>query len=149
MTEEIKRPLTLTEKTVKLILKADMFLHFIVAVVLIVACFVITAFAFDGLFPVTPDSVMHLIDSMLLILIILELLWTVVRFLKKKKFSIAPFLSIGIIAAIRRILIIEMHTSTLEHVPAEKLYEIGLSAAVVLVLIVAYYIAYKSSACES
>ena len=146
--DKTEKTATLTEKSVRMILKADMLLHFIVAAVLIIACFVITWFAFASLFPVSRGSVMHLINDMLLILIILELLWTVIRFLKKQKFSLAPFLSIGIIAAIRRILLIEMHTSTLDNVPVEKLYEIGLSALVVLVLMVAYYIAYKSSACE-
>jgi uncharacterized membrane protein (DUF373 family) len=149
MKDETGRPPTLTERTVKAILMADMLLHFIVAAVLIMACFVITVYAFAGMFPVSRESVMHVTYDMLLILIILELLWTVVRFLKKKKFSIAPFLSIGIIAAIRRILMIEMQTSMLDHVPTEKLYEIGLSALVVLALMVAYFIAYKSSACES
>jgi uncharacterized membrane protein (DUF373 family) len=148
MSEETRKEQSLTEKTVRLILKADVLLHFIVAVVLILSCFVITWFAFREMFPLTRSSVMHLINDMLLVLIILELLWTVIRFLRKKKFSLAPFLSIGIIAAIRRILLIEMHTSTLESVPVEKLYEIGLSAGVVLVLMIAYYVAYKSSACE-
>lgn len=148
MSDDIKLTPTLTEKTVAIILKADMLLHFIVAVVLILACFVIVGLAFTKMFPLSPGSIMHLINEMLLVLIILELLWTVIRFLKKKKFSIAPFLSIGIIAAIRRILLIEMQTSTLEHVPVEKLYEIGLSAVVVLVLMAAYYVAYKAAACE-
>jgi hypothetical protein len=36
----------------------------------------------------------------------------------------------------------------MEHVPAEKLYEIGLSAAVVLVLMIAYYISVKAQKLE-
>ena len=85
---------------------------------------------------------------MLHVLIILELLWTVVRFLKKKKFVLGPFFSIGIIAALRRILLIEAQTSAATHVEVEKLYEIGLSAGVVLVLIIGYYIAFKAQCTE-
>ncbi|MFC1769445.1 phosphate-starvation-inducible PsiE family protein [Nitrospirota bacterium] len=85
---------------------------------------------------------------MLLILIILELLWTVIRFLKKKKFILGPFFSIGIIAALRRILLIEAQTSTSAHVDIAKLYEIGLSAGVVLVLMIAYWIESKSQNLE-
>jgi len=129
---------------VRWIIRADMLLHMVVALVLIASCFVITWFAFEGIFPLSRASVIHVINDMLLILIILELLWTVIRFLKKKKFVLGPFFSIGIIAALRRILLIEAQTSTMEHVEMEKLYEIGISAGVVLILIIGYYIAYKA-----
>jgi uncharacterized membrane protein (DUF373 family) len=84
----------------------------------------------------------------LLALIILELLWTVIRFLKKQKFVLAPFLAIGIIAAVRRILLIEAQTSAMEHVPTEKLYELGLSAFVVITLMIAYYLSVKTQKLE-
>jgi uncharacterized membrane protein (DUF373 family) len=136
------------DMAVKWIIKADMFLHMIVALVLIASCFVIAWFAFEDIFPLSRISVIHVINDMLLILIILELLWTVIRFLKKKKFVLGPFFSIGIIAALRRILLIEAQTSTLEHVEMEKLYEIALSAGVVLILIIGYYIAYRAESAE-
>ena len=126
------------------IIKLDTFLHMVVAAVLILSCFAITWFAFKSLFPISRASVIQVINDMLLVLIILELLWTVIRFLKKKRFILGPYISIGIIAAVRRILLIEAQTSSMKHVPVEKLYEIGLSALVVLVLIIAYYISYKT-----
>ena len=129
---------------IRWIIKADMFLHVVVALVLILSCFAITIFAFEAIFPLSRNSILQVINDMLLVLIILELLWTVIRFLKKKRFILGPFLSIGIIAALRRILLIEVQTSALEHVPVEKLYEMGLSAGVVFVLIIAYYISYKT-----
>lgn len=136
------------DAAVKWTIKADMLLHMVVAIVLIASCFVIAWFAFEDLFPLSRGSVIHIINDMLLILIILELLWTVIRFLKKKKFVLGPFFSIGIIAALRRILLIEAQTSTLEHVEMEKLYEIALSAGVVLILIIGYYIAFKAGSTE-
>lgn len=129
---------------VRWIIKLDTFLHMVVAAVLILSCFAITWFAFKDIFPLSRGSVIQVINDMLLVLIILELLWTVIRFLKKKRFILGPYISIGIIAAVRRILLIEAQTSSMKHVPVEKLYEIGLSALVVLVLIIAYYISYKT-----
>ena len=85
---------------------------------------------------------------MLLALIVLEILWTVNRFLKKKKFLLGPFLSIGVIAGVRRILLIEAQTSLVEHVEITKLYEIGVSAMVVLVMMIAYYISLKAQKME-
>jgi uncharacterized membrane protein (DUF373 family) len=84
----------------------------------------------------------------LLALIILELLWTVVRFLKKQKFLLGPFLAIGIIAGVRRILLIEAQTSLMEQTPIERLYEIGLITIVILILIIAYYISIKAQRLE-
>ncbi len=139
-----KSPSSPPKMMVKWIIKLDTFLHMVVAAVLILSCFAITWFAFKSLLPLSRESVIQVINDMLLVLIILELLWTVIRFLKKKRFILGPYISIGIIAAVRRILLIEAQTSSMKHVPVEKLYEIGLSALVVLVLIIAYYISYKT-----
>lgn len=130
------------------IIKVDLFFHLIAAVFLLAACTIVFYFAALNFRHPSLESVIHLVNDVLLALIILELLWTVIRFLKKQKFSLNPFFAIGIIAALRRILLIEVQTSTLEHVPAEKLYELGLSAMVILVLMIAYYIAVKAQKLE-
>ncbi len=85
-----------------------------------------------------------MVNDTLLALIILELMWTVIRFLKKKTFSLAPFVAIGVIAAVRRILLLEAQTSLMEHVPHEKMYEIGLATLIVIILAFAYYICIKA-----
>lgn len=141
---EYKKVSTATDWVLKGIIKADVVLHVIVALSLIASCVAIVYFSMENLLHLSRDSVLHVINDMLLVLIILELLWTVIRFLKKQKFILGPFLSIGIIASLRRILLIEAQTSMMEHVPVEKLYEIALSAGVVLVLMIAYYIEYKT-----
>jgi len=130
------------------LVKADMFLHVVAAVLLLASCGFIFFYAVSNLANPTRDSIIHLVNDVLLALIILELLWTVIRFLKKQKFVLAPFLAIGIIAAVRRILLIEAQTSFMEHVPSEKLYEIGLSAFVVITLMVAYYLSVKAQKLE-
>jgi uncharacterized membrane protein (DUF373 family) len=138
----------LTELFRRGLVKADMVLHVVAALLLLAACGFIFYYAILNLANPTRDSIIHLINDVLLALIILELLWTVIRFLKKQKFVLAPFLAIGIIAAVRRILLIEAQTSFMEHVPNEKLYEIGLSAFVVITLMVAYYLSVKSQKLE-
>jgi len=130
------------------LVKIDMALHVVAALLLLAACGFILYYAFLTVLHPSRESILHLVNDVLLALIILELLWTVIRFLKRQKFILAPFLAIGIIAAVRRILLIEAQTSFMEQVPMEKLYEIGLSALVVLVLMVAYYLSAKAERLE-
>ncbi len=132
----------------KLLLKIDILFHVIAALLLLVACGFMLFYAFLNILEPSRSSAIALVNDVLLALIILELLWTVIRFLKKQKFSLSPFLAIGIIAAVRRILLIEAQTSLMEHVTVEKLYEIGLSALVVIILMVAYYLSVKSQRLE-
>jgi uncharacterized membrane protein (DUF373 family) len=138
----------LTELIRKLLVKADIVLHIVAALLMLVACVFVFYYAALNLTVLTRDSIIHLVNDVLLALIVLELLWTVIRFLKKQKFILAPFLAIGIIAAVRRILLVEAQTSFMEHVPAEKLYEIGLSTFVVIILMIAYYISVKANKLE-
>jgi uncharacterized membrane protein (DUF373 family) len=125
-----------------------MVLHVVAALLLLIACALILYFAFLKILDPSPSSIISLVNDVLLALIILELLWTVFRFLKKQKFLLGPFLAIGIIAGVRRILLIEAQTSMQDHTPIEKLYEIGLITIVILILIIAYYISIKAQRLE-
>ncbi|MEN8264387.1 MAG: phosphate-starvation-inducible PsiE family protein [Nitrospirota bacterium] len=139
---------TLSETFRKLLLTMDIIFHILAALLLLIACGFMLYYAFLNILEPSRSSIIALVNDVLLSLIILELLWTVIRFLKKQKFTLGPFLAIGIIAAIRRILLIEAQTSIMEHTPVEKLYEIGLSAAVIIVLMVAYYLSVKAQKLE-
>ena len=131
-----------------LLVKIDVAFHVVAALLLLVSCGFIFYYAILNIVVPSRDSVIHLVNDVLLALIILELLWTVIRFLKKQKFILAPFLAIGIIAAVRRILLIEAQTSYMAHVPFEKMYEIGLSAVVIIILMSAYYMSVKAQKLE-
>ena len=144
---ENKRAL-LTETFRKLLLFVDIVFHILAALLLLVACGFMLFYASLNIMEPSRSSMIALVNDVLLALIILELLWTVIRFLKKQKFSLGPFLAIGIIAAIRRILLIEAQTSLMEHTPVEKLYEIGLSAIVIIILMIAYYLSVKAQKLE-
>lgn len=132
----------------KWLVKIDIVFHIVAALLLLIACGFIMFYAALNIFQPSRDSIIHLVNDVLLSLIILELLWTVIRFLKKQKFILGPFLAIGIIAGVRRILLIEAQTSFLEHVPVEKLYELGLSAVIIIVLMAAYYLSVKAQKLE-
>ncbi|GJQ59376.1 MAG: hypothetical protein D8M57_07975 [Candidatus Scalindua sp. AMX11] len=137
-----------TEMFRKWIMKVDVAFHVIAAIMLLVACGYILFHGALNILNPSRNSVVQLINDVLLALIVLEILWTVNRFLKKKKFHLGPFLAIGVIAGVRRILLIEAQTSFAEHVEIAKLYEIGVSAIVVLVMMVAYYISLKTQKME-
>lgn len=126
------------------LINADIVLHVIAAVLLLLASIFIFFFSIPNLINPSISSIIRLVDDVLLALIILELFWTVIRFLSKQQFIIVPFLSIGIIAAIRRILLLEAQASTMTSIPVEKTLEIGITAAIALVLIIAYYLAAKA-----
>jgi len=132
----------------KTLVTIDIVFHIVAAVMLLVACGWILYYAFLNILDPSRASMIALVNDVLLALIILELLWTVIRFLKKQKFSLGPFLAIGIIAAVRRILLIEAQTSLLRHTPVEKLYELGLGAVMILVLMIAYYLSVKAQKLE-
>lgn len=130
------------------LIKVDVIFHIIAALLLLTACGFIMYYAFLNLIEPSRFAIIALVNDVLLSLIILELLWTVIRFLKKQKFLLGPFLAIGIIAAVRRILLIEAQASLMEHTPVEKLYETGLSAAVIITLMAAYYLSVKAQKFE-
>jgi len=134
----------ITEKFRKCIVKLDVAFHVIAAILLLIACGYILFHGSLNILNPSRASIIQMINDVLLALIVLEILWTVNRFLKKKKFLLGPFLAIGVIAGVRRILLIEAQTSLVEHVEIAKLYEIGVSAMVVLVMMIAYYISLKA-----
>jgi len=132
----------------KILIKIDMFFHVVAAFLLLFSCTVVLYYALLNILHPSRDSMIHLVNDVLLALIILELLWTVIRFLKKQKFLLGPFLAIGIIVAVRKILIIEAQTFHMEHMPVERLYELGLMGVLIIILMVSYYLSVKAQKLE-
>ncbi|NOY46166.1 MAG: hypothetical protein GXP50_12070 [Deltaproteobacteria bacterium] len=128
----------------RVLIAADDLAHFAVALVLLVCAGVVLVRAVLHLGDPSLASVLEVLNDLLLALIIMELLWPVVRFLKREPFSLNPFLYVGIISSTRRILLIEAETSLVSraHEGAwsslwPPLVEIGANVAVILVLAVA------------
>ncbi len=147
MNEKVRFNLIELSRTV--LIKIDVVFHIIAAFILIVVSAVVLYKAILNTISTDIIKLIEVVNEVLLVLIILEILWTIIRFLKKQKFSLLPFLDVGIIASVRRILLIEVQTSTMEHPPVEKLYEIVVSAGVILVLVIAYYIVVRAQSYES
>jgi Phosphate-starvation-inducible E family len=93
------------------------------------------------------DTAVVVLDRILLALIVAELLHTLRFVVLRGEIVAEPFLFIGLIAVVRRILIL---TAEFEHQPASgraltnQLFEFGLLAAMVLVFSVAIYLVRRS-----
>lgn len=86
----------------------------------------------------TMELMASALDRFLLILMILEILHTILLFLRTHKFRHEPFLVVGIIAGIRRILVITAQQSTAYHRSGgEYLLELSITTGVVLILAIA------------
>ncbi|MEA3411454.1 MAG: phosphate-starvation-inducible PsiE family protein [Pseudomonadota bacterium] len=84
------------------------------------------------------EGLIHLLDRVLLALMIAEIIYTVGRIARTQKLEVTPFLIVGIIAAVRRMLIITAEST--EHMdfgnPAFQaaFAELGLLAVIIFLL---------------
>ena len=120
---------------------ADDVVHVLVAVALLASALFMLVFTATNFRDLTVSSILLVINDVLFVLIIMELLWTVIRYLKRQEFSLKPFLAIGIISSLRRILMLEAQMSmAAERANNTQLIELGISTAIVFVLVFAYYL---------
>lgn len=130
----------------RILIAVDDVMHFSVAFVLLLCAAIILARTLPNLLHAETIGILHVLNDVLLTLIIMELMWPIVRFLKRKPFSLNPFLYIGIISSTRRILMIEAEHSMLAQLQQningwQRLWpilaELGANVAIILVLAVA------------
>jgi len=97
----------------------------------------------DGFLPAT----ITFVNDLLLVIILLELFRTVVGFLQDERIRLEPFLHVGIIASVRRILTLGAEKTHIGAVSGEMfdqyLMDIGLHITVILILIVSVYMIHK------
>ena len=141
-----KKPYLLNVKFLrKLLIVVDDLIHFAVAMILAI-CGVLILFRTIPNF-LHPDlkTLLHVLNDVLLVLIVVELMWPIIRFLKREPFILNPFLYIGIISCIRRILLIEAEHSIVTQAADYKaklenlwpvLAEMGSNVIVILILAV-------------
>ena len=144
---EEKKPYFLNIRFLRtLLIAADDIMHFSVAAVLLICAAVILIRTLPNLLHADTLGILHVLNDILLTLIVMELLWPIVRFLKRKPFSLSPFLYIGIISSTRRILMLEAEHSMLAKLKETAanwpdlwpmLAELGANVAIILVLAVA------------
>jgi len=135
----------LKKKILSLLFKLDSFVHIVIAFFLLLLAFITvvkTVFSFSGF---DHTSILQAVNDILLALIIAEILWPVLKFLKKEEFSLNPFLFVGIISSTRRLLFIEATQSTSEVHSYNHLIELASNVFVIFVLIVVYFIYVRAS----
>ena len=90
---------------------------------------------------------LKLLNDVLLVIILLELFRTVVRFLQTEVLTLEPYLAVGIIACTRRILTASAELSHQLKMTDMQFYQylmdVGLNVIVILVLIVAVFLIRK------
>jgi uncharacterized membrane protein (DUF373 family) len=91
-----------------------------------------------------PRAVLVLMNELLLVVILLELFRTVINFMKSRTISLEPFLYVGIIASVRRLLTIGAEITLQVEVPEirfnQYLYDAMVNVGVVLALVLALFI---------
>lgn len=129
---------------IRLLLYSEYVIHSMVALMLLMATVMIFTSAFWEIHGFGSENAMHLISSALLMLIVKEVLWTVIKFFKKQSFGISSFLFIGIISGIREMLFIEVQKSVEKGHSFYLSVELGINALVIFILVAAYYLLSKS-----
>jgi len=90
-----------------------------------------------------PKAILSLLNDLLLVVILLELFRTIVNFLKTGEISLEPFLHVGIIAAVRKILTVGAEMVLADTVDplrfSQYLWDVGVHGAVVLALVAALF----------
>ena len=132
----------------RLLDQGDYIIYTIVGISFFLGSFVALGYAFwdfgsamlhPGLTPqLVATAIIQLVSDLLLVLIIMEVLGTVIHYLKEHATSLRPFLFIGIVSATRGILSIGARLSISRDVPPDEftrsMIELGVNAAVILAL---------------
>jgi uncharacterized membrane protein (DUF373 family) len=130
----------------QLLIGVDDLIHFAVAMVLAICGGLILIRTIPNLLHPDIKTLLHVLNDVLLVLIVTELMWPIIRFLKREPFTLNPFLYIGIISCIRRILLIEAEHSIVSQAADYKaeletlwpvLTEMGANVFIILILAVA------------
>ncbi|MBI5642167.1 MAG: phosphate-starvation-inducible PsiE family protein [Deltaproteobacteria bacterium] len=88
----------------------------------------------------TQHSISHIISDLMFVLIIMELFRQVMRQINRHSFSLNPFIFIGVIASIRGMLLTQMKLGMGEAEWEGAVFQLGVHAVIVLVLVVSLYV---------
>jgi uncharacterized membrane protein (DUF373 family) len=120
--------------------RAEISIYVGTAIILVGAAFLLLGFSlFEFVTTFSKDlikDIARLLNGLLLVLMLVEILHTVSIFLQKHRLVIEPFLAVGIIAAIRRILIItaEQTHPTVEQAVVFRMIMLELGLLTVMIL---------------
>ncbi len=136
----------------KIFFLTDDIIHISVAFLLVFAAVIFLYQAAIKLFCIDTTSILEMIGDLLFVLLIMEILWDVLRYLKRLPFTLRPFIFVGIISSIRGMVLVESKMG-LEHLQGfellQQLVKIGVFAIIVLVLIFCLYLLGKTQTHDS
>ena len=145
------------DKTRNVIGFVETLLYVVVGVLLVAAGGLIVADTISGVIAgamgeaTTSELGLRLLDRVLLLLIVAELLFTLQLVIARGEIATEPFLFIGIIAVVRRVVVI---TAEVEHLPEDEraltnfLLELGLLGLLVVAFGTAIYLIRRGAAAE-
>lgn len=121
--------------------------YWAVAVVLVLGCVTLLVAQFNTMLRLRSSpadtTMLEILDGLLLIFIFVELLYAVRACLRSHEIVAEPFLIVGILAAIKEIVVLSVEAATLLSKGPEfarAVVEIGILAAVVLALAIAAFV---------
>ncbi|NQV36420.1 MAG: phosphate-starvation-inducible PsiE family protein [Candidatus Marinimicrobia bacterium] len=140
-------------KSISYLERAESLIYFGAGALITVTAFIMLGRSLFELIVNLPDHpmryiVLQLLDDLLLVLMLVELIHTIIVSMKTHVIKIVPFLAVGLIAAIRRILIITVeasHLSELSDVVFQRtMIEISVLSVGVLIFVFSIFLVRKS-----
>lgn len=123
--------------------------HIVIAISLLISAGFFLVNAFINLKSMDGGSIYHLINEILFVLIIMEIFITVITYLREHRVTFQPFLVVGIIASIRKILTIDAHLSLTEEISREvfsrNMIALGVNIGIVFILVLSFYLLAKTT----
>jgi uncharacterized membrane protein (DUF373 family) len=149
----------LAERAPALVVIAERWLSILIAAFLVLAALLALIVAgvrlTDGLLREGLDArlIVNVVDHLLLVLVLVEILHTVRQSIEARELQAEPFLIVGLIATVRRILLVTLETSDAGMAPggvaenfAHNMIELGVLAGLTAVLVASIFVARRSSA---
>jgi len=131
-------------RLIRLLSNLEDLLQFLVGILLTVAALVLigyTLLALPSFFTGgLSEGVSTFIHDLMLVMIVLELLWTVVTYLQEHSVPLEPFLFVGIISSARKLLLISAQMSLTEQgteVARLQMQELMIHGGLILILVIA------------
>ena len=148
----------LAERAPAVVLIAERWISIIIAAFLILAALLALVVAgvrltegllHDGL---NARLIVIVVDHLLLVLVLVEILHTVRQSIEARELRAEPFLIVGLIATVRRILLVTLETSDAGMTPgslarsfANNMIELGVLAGLTAVLVASIFVARRST----
>lgn len=149
----------LAERAPALVIVAERWISIVIAAFLVLAALLalvvagvrlVAGLIHDGL---DAQLIVIVVDHLLLVLVLVEILHTVRQSIEARELQAEPFLIVGLIATVRRILLVTLETSDAGMTPSgaaqnflHNMIELGVLAGLTAVLVASIFVSRRSAA---